>query len=121
MSDMQAGHSQTPVDDEIDLKELFMVLWSGKWLITAITGIAAVDVGRDRANASQYLHGKCLVSAGRTVGWRYECADAAIWWARKFGRCFAPRWRGGSERNLGMALMKSRGFIGDFVSGANSS
>ena len=42
MSDMQAGHSQTPFDDEIDLKELFMVLWSGKWLITVITGIAAV-------------------------------------------------------------------------------
>ena len=41
MSDMQAGHSQTPVDDEIDLKELFMVLWSGKWLITATTGLAA--------------------------------------------------------------------------------
>ena len=42
MSDMQAGHSQTSVDDEIDLKELFMVLWSGKWLITAVTGLAAV-------------------------------------------------------------------------------
>ena len=29
-------------DDEIDLKELFMVLWGGKWLISAVTGLAAV-------------------------------------------------------------------------------
>jgi LPS O-antigen subunit length determinant protein (WzzB/FepE family) len=29
-------------DDEIDLKELIMVLWSGKWLISAVTGLAAV-------------------------------------------------------------------------------
>ena len=42
MSDMHSGYSQVPADDEIDLKELFMVLWSGKWLITAITGTAAV-------------------------------------------------------------------------------
>ena len=29
-------------DDEIDLKELFFVLWNGKWLISAVTGVAAV-------------------------------------------------------------------------------
>ena len=28
-------------DDEIDLKELLMVLWGGKWLISGVTGIAA--------------------------------------------------------------------------------
>ena len=28
-------------DDEIDLKELFMLLWGGKWLISAVTGLAA--------------------------------------------------------------------------------
>ena len=33
---------QQYMDDEIDLKELFMVLWSGKWLISAIKGAAAV-------------------------------------------------------------------------------
>ena len=35
-------HPQAVMDDEIDLKELFMVLWSGKWLISAVTGVAAV-------------------------------------------------------------------------------
>ena len=42
MSDIQSSYSPARADDEIDLKELFMVLWSGKWPITAITGIAAV-------------------------------------------------------------------------------
>ena len=36
------NRNQQYMDDEIDLKELFMVLWSGKWLISAITGAAAV-------------------------------------------------------------------------------
>ena len=30
------------MDDEIDLKELFAVLWSGKWLISAVTSVAAI-------------------------------------------------------------------------------
>jgi len=29
-------------NDEIDLLELFMVLWTGKWLIAGITLLAAV-------------------------------------------------------------------------------
>ena len=29
-------------DDEIDLRELFLVLWEGKALITIVTGLAAI-------------------------------------------------------------------------------
>ena len=29
-------------DDEIDLRELFLVLWEGKALITIVTGLAAM-------------------------------------------------------------------------------
>ena len=29
-------------DDEIDLRELFLVLWEGKALITMVTGLAAI-------------------------------------------------------------------------------
>ena len=32
--------SQPSQDDEIDLFELFAVLWAGKWIITAIVGIS---------------------------------------------------------------------------------
>ncbi|MGL4959466.1 MAG: Wzz/FepE/Etk N-terminal domain-containing protein, partial [Plesiomonas sp.] len=29
-------------DDEIDLRELFAVIWQGKWLIIAITAVFAI-------------------------------------------------------------------------------
>ena len=45
MSDLTPNNDpflQNPYpDDEIDLKELFTVLWGGKWLISAVAGIAA--------------------------------------------------------------------------------
>ena len=46
MSDLTPNNDlflQNPYpDDEIDLKELFMVLWSGSGLISAVTSLAAV-------------------------------------------------------------------------------
>ena len=32
---------QPYLDDEIDLKELFLVLWRSKWLISSLTTLAA--------------------------------------------------------------------------------
>ena len=47
MSDLKRNNDQllqnAHPDDEIDLKELFMVLWSGKWLISVITAVAAAS------------------------------------------------------------------------------
>lgn len=37
---MNSVHS--PQDDEIDLRELFSVIWQGKWLIIAITAVFAI-------------------------------------------------------------------------------
>ena len=42
MSDLTDYRNDPFPDDEIDLKELFFVLWSGKWLISAVTGFAAL-------------------------------------------------------------------------------
>ncbi|MGR5163749.1 Wzz/FepE/Etk N-terminal domain-containing protein [Vibrio owensii] len=36
-------HAQQPVDDEIDLRELFGALWKGKWIIIATTFVFAVS------------------------------------------------------------------------------
>ena len=43
-SQHQAPHQQHLgyADDEIDLRELFGILWAEKWLIVSITAIAAV-------------------------------------------------------------------------------
>jgi len=42
MSESKQENSPAPYDDEIDLRELFRVLWAGKWLIGGITFAAAM-------------------------------------------------------------------------------
>jgi LPS O-antigen subunit length determinant protein (WzzB/FepE family) len=42
MTDLPEYRNNPLPDDEIDLKELFLVLWNGKWLISVVTGVAAV-------------------------------------------------------------------------------
>ena len=42
MTEPEKPRTSTPYDDEIDLLELFHVLWSGKWLIGGITFAATV-------------------------------------------------------------------------------
>ena len=42
MNDLSEHRNDPLPDDEIDLKELFLVLWNGKWLISVVTGVAAV-------------------------------------------------------------------------------
>lgn len=42
MSDNLYRPQQTAADDEIDLRELFAVIWQGKWIIIAVTAVFAV-------------------------------------------------------------------------------
>ena len=42
MTDLSEYRNDPLPDDEIDLKELFFVLWNGKWFISVVTGVAAV-------------------------------------------------------------------------------
>ena len=57
-----------PYDDEIDLRELFTVLWAGKKLIVAITAIfAMVSVGYALSLANQYK-ASAVVSPSQSVG-----------------------------------------------------
>ena len=39
---MDSDPNVNSYDDEIDLKELFLVLWSGKFIIAAITAVFAI-------------------------------------------------------------------------------
>ncbi len=46
MTEPEKPLPSTPYDDEIDLRELFHVLWSGKWLIGGISFAATVTAPR---------------------------------------------------------------------------
>ena len=115
MSDMQAGHSQTPFDDEIDLKELFMVLWSGKWLITAVTGLAAVTSVVIALMLPNIYTANALLAPAEQSGGGMSALMQQYGGLASLAGVSLPGGEDGSHAQLGMQLMKSRAFIGDFV------
>ena len=103
------------MDDEIDLKELFMVLWSGKWLISAITGLAAaVSVAIALMLPNIYTANALLAPAEQSGGGMSALMQQYGGLASLAGVSL-PGGEDGSRAQLGMQLMKSRAFIGDFV------
>ena len=107
---------QTPYpDDEIDLKELFMVLWGGKWLISAVTGLAAavsivVALSLPNIYTASALLAPAESSGGGLSGLMKQYGGLA-----SLAGVSLPGGEEGSRAQLGMQLMKSRAFIGDFV------
>ena len=119
MSDLTPNNDQflqNPYpDDEIDLKELFMVLWSGKWLISAVTGLAAaisvvVALSLPNIYTASALLAPAESSGGGLSGLMKQYGGLA-----SLAGVSLPGGEEGSRAQLGMQLMKSRAFIGDFV------
>jgi uncharacterized protein involved in exopolysaccharide biosynthesis len=102
-------------DDEIDLKELFMLLWSGKWLISAVTGAAAVisvvvALGLPNIYTASALLAPAESSGGGLSGLMKQYGGLA-----SLAGVSLSGDEAGGRAQLGMQLMKSRAFIGDFV------
>ena len=119
MSDLTPNNDQllqNPYpDDEIDLKELFMVLWGGKWLISAVTGLAAaisvvVALSLPNIYTASALLAPAESSGGGLSGLMKQYGGLA-----SLAGVSLPGGEEGSRAQLGMQLMKSRAFIGDFV------
>ena len=103
------------MDDEIDLKELFVVLWSGKWLISAITCVvAAASVAIALMLPNIYTANALLAPAEQSGGGMSALMQQYGGLASLAGVSL-PGGEDGSRAQLGMQLMKSRAFIGDFV------
>ena len=119
MSDLTPNNDpflQNPYpDEEIDLKELFMVLWGGKWLISAVTGLAAaisviVALSLPNIYTASALLAPAESSGGGLSGLMKQYGGLA-----SLAGVSLPGGEEGSRAQLGMQLMKSRAFIGDFV------
>ena len=119
MSDLTPNNDQflqNPYpEDEIDLKELFMVLWAGKWLISAVTGLAAaisvvVALSLPNIYTASALLAPAESSGGGLSGLMKQYGGLA-----SLAGVSLPGGEEGSRAQLGMQLMKSRAFIGDFV------
>lgn len=102
-------------DDEIDLKELFVALWKGKWLIIAITAIFAIGgVAFALSQPNTYKAEAVLASAGDSGGGGLSAM------ASQFGGLASLagiNLGGGSTDNkaLALATLNSRQFINAFI------
>ena len=115
MSDAQAGYSQAPIDDEIDLKELVTVLWAGKWLITAVTGLAAVTSVVIALMLPNIYTANALLAPAEQSGGGMSALMQQYGGLASLAGVSLPGGEDGSRAQLGMQLMKSRAFVGDFV------
>ena len=106
-------------NDEIDLKELFVVLWSGKWLISVVTGLAAaISVVVALSLPNIYTASALLAPAESSNGGLPSIMKQYGGLASLAGVSL-PGSEEGSRAQLGIQLMKSRAFIGDFVERRN--
>jgi uncharacterized protein involved in exopolysaccharide biosynthesis len=103
-----------PYDDEIDLRELFMVLWSGKKLIVVITAcFALISVFYALSLANQYKASTILAPAQQDGGGLSGALGQLGGLASLAGVSIG----GGetSEAQVAQQIMLSRSFIEDFV------
>ena len=108
-------HPQAVMDDEIDLKELFMVLWSGKWLISAVTGVAAVTSVVIALSLPNIYTANALLAPADQSGGGMSAMMQQYGGLASLAGVSLPGGDEASRAQLGMALMTSRSFIGDFV------
>jgi uncharacterized protein involved in exopolysaccharide biosynthesis len=102
-------------DDEIDLKEIFIVLWSGKWLISAVTGTAAVISVAVAVSLPNIYIASALLAPAESSGGGLSGLMKQYGGLASLAGVSLPGGEEGSRAQLGMQLMQSRAFIGDFV------
>lgn len=115
MSESQQTLPAVPYDDEIDLRELFRVLWAGKWLIGAITfavTVIAIVVALMLPNiyrAEALLAPNDQDAAGGLSALAAQYGGVASLAGINLG--------GGStdKTALGLEILKSRKFISEFI------
>jgi uncharacterized protein involved in exopolysaccharide biosynthesis len=103
------------MDDEIDLKELFMVLWSGKRLISAITAIAAASSVAIALMLPNIYTANALLAPAEQSGGGMSALMQQYGGLASLAGVSLSGGEDGSRSQLGMQMMKSRAFVGDFV------
>ena len=119
MSDLTPNNDQflqNPYpDDEIDLKELFMVLWGGRWLISAVTGLAAAISVVFALSLPNIYSASALLAPAENSGGALSGLMKQYGGLASLAGVSLPGGEENSRAQLGIQLMKSRAFIGGFV------
>ncbi len=106
-------HSQQPyADDEIDLRELFGVLWAEKWLIVGITTAAAILSVIVALLMTEIYRAEITLAPAETQqndGMMSQLGGAAALLGVNVGA------GGGDNVSTALAILQSRQFIGRFI------
>ena len=92
-----------------------MVIWSGKWLITAIAGIAVVASAVISLMLPNIYTANALLAPAEQSGGSMSALMQQYGGLASLAGLSLPSGEDGSRAQLGMQLMKSRAFIGNFV------
>ena len=115
MTDAEQDREVTRYDDEIDVRELFRVLWAGKWLISGITFVAAVASLFVALMLPNIYRAEALLAPNQSEGAGGLGALAAQYGglASLAGIDLAA---GKTDKTaLGLEVLRSRKFISEFV------
>ncbi len=102
-------------DDEIYLKELFTILWAGKWVISAVATLAAAISVVYALSLPNIYTANALLAPAESGGGGMSGLMRQYGSLASLAGVSLPGAEEGSRAQLGMELMKSRAFISDFV------
>lgn len=105
----------TYLSNEIDLRELIVVLWSGKWLISAMTSVGAIVSITVALSLPNIYTANALLAPAESSGGGLSGLMKQYGGLASLAGVSLPGGEEGSRAQLGIQLMKSRSFIGEFV------
>ena len=117
MNESQQTQPPIPYDDEIDLRELFHVLWRGKWLIGGITSAATVIAVIVALMLPNIYRAEALLAPTDQAGAGGLSALAAQYGGLASLAGINIGSGVGDKTALGLEILKSRKFISEFIEG----
>ncbi|ABV86723.1 Wzz/FepE/Etk N-terminal domain-containing protein [Shewanella pealeana] len=109
-----------PVEDEIDLRELFSVIWQGKWLIIAITAIFAIgSVIFALMQPNTYKSEALLAPASEEQGGGLSALAGQFGGLASMAGINLGGGGGVDKTQMAIEVMKSRQFASQFIQSHN--
>ena len=115
MNESQQTSPLASYDDEIDLRELFGVLWAGKWLIAGITSAATVIAVIVALILPNIYRAEALLAPNDQEGARGLSALAAQYSGLASLAGINIGSGAGDKTALGLEILQSRKLISEFI------
>jgi len=107
-----SGHHS---DDVVDLRELFGVLWDGKWWITASTAIASVIAVVFALSLPNIYRSEALLAPASSSSGGLDSLAKQYGGLASLAGISLPGGGSDDKTALGLEVMKSRRFIAEFI------